>query len=309
MLIMLAAAVIWGFGFAFQKAAASISPFTLTAIRSYLAFAVLIPSAALFDKLSGNGRHIISRRGIDFKKTELIGGAVCGAVLFIAANLQQMGIGGGTDAGKASFITALYVVIVPVLGLFLGRRAPLQVWISVICAVAGFYLLCMDGGFSIAFSDLLLLVCASVYAVQIIAIDKSMSYSGTNGVRLSCIQFLVCGTLSLICALIFERGQELSTVTEFIPELLFLGILSSGAAYTLQILAQQNTPPAVASILLSLESVFGAIAGSLVLGEKMRLTEYIGCGIIFAAVIFAQLEFKGGQKAAGGKPTKTESHK
>ena len=288
--IMLLAAMIWGFAFVAQKAAVAIPPFTLCTVRAILAVLILIPSVVMIDKLSNNGRCLVSKRGIDFKKSELIGGIICGVILFVASNLQQFGIGEGTDAGKASFITALYIVIVPILHLFFRKKPPINVWIGIGIAVIGFYLLCIKSDFSIAPSDFLVFMCAFVFAMQIIAIDKIMSYEGTDGVRLSCIQFIVMGILSLISALIFEGEQDLSLIFNHIPELLYIGILSSGVAYTLQILGQKNTPPATASMIFSLESVFGAIAGCIVLGEVMSAKEYFGCIVIFSAVILSQLE-------------------
>lgn len=289
---MLGAAAIWGFAFAMQKVAAELAPFTLCAIRSFLAVIFLLPTVICFDRFSGNRRKLFSKKGVDFRKSELIGGGVCGLTLFIASNLQQMGIGEGTDAGKASFITALYIVIVPLLFLVFKRFSPVNVWISVGIAVIGFYLLCVKDGFSVAPSDLLVLLCALTFAMQIISIDMSLSAHGTDCIRLSCVQFFVAGILSLICAFIFERGSDPSVALKFIPQLLYLGILSSGVAYTLQIIGQKNTPPAVASIVLSLESVFGAVAGSAVLGERMSAREYAGCGIIFLAVLLSQIDFK-----------------
>ena len=301
---MLLAAVIWGFAFAAQKAAASIPPFTISAIRSFLAVLFLIPSVMLFDKLSGNGRRFISRRGIDLKKSELIGGSVCGVILFIAINLQQFGIGDGTDAGKASFITALYIVIVPIYYLILGKKSPLNVWISIGIAVVGFYLICIKSDFSISPSDLLVFLSAFIFAMQIVVIDKALSFEGTDGVRLSCVQFFVTAVIALICSLVFENKQDISLIFNHIPELLYIGILSSGVAYTLQILGQKNTPPAVASMVLSMESVFGAIAGSLVHSEIMLAKEYIGCAVIFLAVILSQLEFKKKKSSADGSGDK-----
>ena len=298
-LLMLLAAVIWGFAFSAQKVASVIPPFTISAIRSFLAVLFLIPSVMLFDKLSKNGRRLFAKKGIDLKKSELIGGSICGAILFVASNLQQTGIG-GTDAGKASFITALYIVIVPIYNLLFGKKSPLNVWISVGIAVVGFYLLCVKNDFSISPADLLVFLCALGYAMQIVAIDRSLAYDGTDGVRLSCIQFFVAGVLSLICSLIFENGQDVSLIFNYIPELLYIGIFSSGVAFTLQILGQKNTPPEIASMVLSLESVFGAIAGSLVLGEVMSSKEYIGCAVIFLAVILSQLELGKKKSASDG---------
>ena len=306
-LILITAAVVWGLGFVMQKVAAAIEPFTLCAIRSFLAFIFLIFAIMGFDRLSKNGRHLFSKKGLDFKKSEIIGGAVCGIILFAAANLQQMGLGEGTDAGKASFITALYMVFVPIYSLFFKKKMRPIVPICVIIAVVGFYLLCINENFSIAPSDLLVFFCSLTFAVQIIAIDISLSYEGTDGVRLSCIQFLTAGVFSLIAALIFERGQTLANTMEYLPQLIYLGAVSSGVGFTFQILGQKHTPPAVASIVLSLESVFGALAGALILKEKMLPREYIGCAVIFVAVILSQIDFEALRKKLRTNKSGSES--
>ena len=276
--ILFSASIIWGFAFAAQKAAVIIPPFTLLFARSIIGSLFLIPIVCLFDKLKGGERKLFSlaqKSGkrvfrIDITRRELIGGAVCGAFLFIASALQQIGIG-GTDAGKTSFITALYVVIVPVYAQILGKRSPLNTWIAVITAVVGFYLLCISDGFTLSFSDLLVLLCAFVFAMQIIAIDKFSP--STDGVRLSFVQFSTCTVLSLIFATATEMPVNTAAIFSAVGPILFLGIGSSGIAYTCQIIGQKNTHPAVASVILSLESVFGARAGALLLHERMSPRE------------------------------------
>jgi len=287
--MMLFAAAIWGFAFSAQKAASHIPPFTLNTARSLLAAVFLFLLIFILDKLLKNGRRLISKRGLDFNRTELVGGAICGVILSLASLLQQSGIGSGTDAGKAAFITALYVVLVPVFSLVFGKRAPMNAWISVGIAVVGFYLLCIKGDLSLEFSDTLVLLCALVFTLHILAIDKFSPKC--DGVRMSCIQFAVATVLNLLCALIFEPPIDPAAIGSAAWSILMLGIGSSGIAYTLQIVGQRGVNPAVASVILSLESVFGVIGSAFLLGEKMTEREYAGCAIVFIAVILSQLDF------------------
>ncbi|MBQ8268083.1 MAG: DMT family transporter [Clostridia bacterium] len=282
----LLAAAIWGFAFVAQKAAAVLPAFTLITLRSFIGAIFLIPVVMLFDRLRGDGRRLFSKKGIGVTRAEWIGGLLCGLALTAATVFQQFGIE-GTDAGKTAFITALYVVIVPIYGLFLGRRSPLHVWISIGIAVVGFYFLCIGEAFTVAPSDLLVLVCALLFAFHILVIDRFVECC--DGVRLSCIQFFTVAVISFILSLIFDRGVSATAIFENALPILFLGIGSSGIAYTLQILGQKGAHPAVASVLLSMESVFGVLGGVLVLGERLSAREILGCIIVFAAVILSQL--------------------
>ena len=285
--ILFTAALIWGVAFVAQKAAATVAVFTLTAARSIIATVALIIAVTVFDAVGKNGRRLISKRGIDISHRELIGGLLSGIALFGATVLQQAGIN-GTDSGKASFITALYVVIVPIYSLFLKKRSPLNAWIGVIISVVGFYLLCIKSDFSISPADALVFACAFVYAIQIMVIDHYITDS--DGVRMSLVQFLTVSILSAVAALLFERPLDLHSLTECLPQILYLGIASSGIAYTLQIIGQKGTHPAAASIILSLESVIGAAASAIILGERLSAREYTGCAFVFAAVIISQLD-------------------
>lgn len=288
-LLLILAAMIWGFAFSAQKAAENIAPFTLGAARSLFAFVFLIFVILIFDAFFNTGRRLFSKeKKIDFNRTEIIGGTICGVILAFASFLQQAGMNAGTDAGKASFITALYVVMVPVYALALRKRAPINVWVSMPIAVIGFYLLCITGEFKMALSDLFVLLCALVFPIHILAIDKFSPKC--DGVRMSCIQFLVATVVNFIFALIFESPIDYRGIGVSIFPVLFLGIGSSGIAYTLQIIGQRGANPAAASILLSLESVFGVIGSVLFLGEKMSAREYIGCAVVFMAVIISQLD-------------------
>ena len=286
---MLIAAAIWGFAFVSQKEAAAVPAFTLVFARSLLGTVFLFFLIMLLDCVLKTGRRLVSKKGLDFTKTEIIGGACCGIILSLASVLQQAGMNNGTDAGKSAFITALYVVLVPVFGLVLKKRAPINAWFSVGIAVVGFYLLCITDGFSLEFSDALVLLCAVVFAVHILVIDRFSPKC--DGVRMSCIQFAVVTVVTLIFSLILESPMKLDAIGASIWPIVMLGIGSSGIAYTLQIIAQSRISPAVAAIIMSLESVFGLLSGVIVLGETMNTRQYIGCAIVFVAVLLSQLDF------------------
>ena len=286
---MLIAAAIWGFAFVAQKQAEAVPAFTLVFARSLLGTVFLFFLIILLDRVLRTGRRLVSKKGLDFTKTEIIGGTCCGIILSIASVLQQAGMNNGTDAGKSAFITALYVVLVPVFGLVLKKRAPINAWFSVGIAVVGFYLLCITDGFSLEFSDALVLLCAAVFAVHILVIDRFSPKC--DGVRMSCIQFAVVTVVTLIFSLILESPMKLDAIGASIWPIVMLGIGSSGIAYTLQILAQSRINPALAAIIMSLESVFGLLSGVIFLGETMNKRQYIGCAIVFVAVLLSQLDF------------------
>ena len=299
---MLIAAAIWGFAFVAQKQAEAVPAFTLVFARSLLGTVFLFFLIILLDRVLRTGRRLVSKKGLDFTKTEIIGGTCCGIILSIASVLQQSGMNNGTDAGKSAFITALYVVLVPVFGLVLKKRAPINAWFSVGIAVVGFYLLCITDGFSLEFSDALVLLCAVVFAVHILVIDRFSPKC--DGVRMSCIQFAVVTVVTLIFSLILESPMKLDAIGASIWPIVMLGIGSSGIAYTLQIIAQSRISPAVAAIIMSLESVFGLLSGVIVLGETMNTRQYIGCAIVFVAVLLSQLDFSEFGKKDTKKPIK-----
>ena len=277
------AAAIWGTAFVAQSVSTEhVQPFTFNAARSIIAFFVLLGLCAVFSKVRKSKGQKSSTRS---RKDLIIGGVCCGVVLAVAANFQQAGLG-NTAPGKAGFITALYVVLVPVLGIFLRRRASLPVWIGAVLAVAGLYLLCIKENFGVQASDLLVLCCAFVFALHIMVIDHFAQR--VDGVELSCVQFLTAAIVSGIGAAIFETVSW-AGIWQCILPILYVGVFSSGVAYTLQILAQKDSDPTVVSILLSLESVFSVLAGALILGDKLSGREYLGCVLMFAAVILAQL--------------------
>lgn len=290
-LLLVIAAMIWGFAFSAQKAAENVKPFTLGAARSLFAAIFLVFVIIFFDKINKTGRRLFSKeKKIDLTRVEIIGGIICGAVLAMASFFQQTGINRGTDAGKASFITALYVVLVPIYALALRKRAPINVWISMPIAIVGFYMLCITESFTIVLSDVFVLICALIFPIHILAIDNFSP--NCDGIRMSFVQFLTATVINTVLALIFESPLDFAAVGESIFPLLFLGIGSSGIAYTCQIIGQRGVNPAAASILMSLESVFGVVGSAILLGEKMSPREYIGCIAVFAAVILSQIEFK-----------------
>lgn len=297
-LLLLTAAIIWGLAFVAQDMVSELGAFTIGAVRNIFATLFLFILIPVFDKLRDSGRSILPKRSTTppFTKHELIYGTVCGAFLTVASVLQQNGINMGTSAGKASFITALYVVIVPIIALLFGKKSPVNVWISVAVAVIGFYLLCIKDGFTVEASDLLVLLGAVTFSVHITAIDKSSELC--DGLRLAALQFGTSFVFNLILALIFENPFNMALIGENLLPLMYLGIASSGIAYTLQIIGQKGTPPAAASLILSLESVFGVLGAVLILNSTLSAKEYIGCAVVFAAVIFSQLDFK---KSTGSK--------
>lgn len=288
-LLLLGAAMIWGFAFAAQDAIEGLGAFTIGATRSWVAAFFLIPVVLVMDRVRKSGRQLFSRRGVDLTRVELIGGVLCGVALTAASFFQQAGISAGTNGGKAAFITSLYVVLVPIYALALRKRAPVNVWLGVAIAAVGFYLLCVKSDLSISPEDILVIICALLFPLHILIIDHFSPK--TDGVRLSMIQFFTCAVIQTVLSLIAESPISLSTIGANILPLIFLGVGSSGVAYTLQILGQNGVNPAAASIIMSLESVFGVIGTALFLGTQLEVREYIGCAIVLVAVILSQLDF------------------
>ena len=289
------AAFIWGTAFVAQDLCAdSIGTFAFNATRYFIAVLALLVVIAVSDKAKKNRPTPTAEEKKAANKQLWLGGLCCGVALAIASNFQQAGLVAGTDAGKAGFITALYVVLVPVFGLFFKRKVSLPVWIAVVCSVVALYLLCIKGDFSLAAGDLLILVCAVCFAVHILVIDHFTAYC--DGVKLSCLQFLFAGIISAVCMFLFE-DVDFAAIWSCILPLLYVGIFSCGVGYTLQILAQKDSNPTVVTILLSLESVFAVIAGAIILHQQMTVREYIGCVVMFAAVILAQIQFPEKKKA------------
>lgn len=289
------AAFIWGTAFVAQDLCAdSIGTFAFNATRYFIAVLALLVVIAISDRAKKDKPVLTAEEKKAASKQLWLGGLCCGVALAIASNFQQAGLVAGTDAGKAGFITALYVVLVPVFGLFFKRKVSLPVWIAVACSVVALYLLCIKGDFSLAPGDLLILVCAVCFAVHILVIDHFTAYC--DGVKLSCLQFLFAGIISAVCMFLFE-DVDFAAIWGCILPLLYVGIFSCGVGYTLQILAQKDSNPTVVTILLSLESVFAVIAGAIILHQQMTAREYIGCVVMFAAVILAQIQFPEKKKA------------
>lgn len=285
------AALIWGFAFVAQSAGMDyVGPFTFNAVRCMIGAAVLVPVALLYkpenttDKQKDVGATWFQRN-----RTLLAGGILCGIFLGVATNLQQIGIM-STSVGKAGFLTALYIVLVPVAGLLFKKKCPATVWIGVICSLLGLYLLCMtEGSFTLAAGDLFLLGCAVVFTGHILVIDYFAPK--VNGVWMSCIQFLVAGIISAVPMVLTETPTREAIFAAKLP-ILYAGVMSCGVAYTLQILGQKNYNPTIAVLILSLESCFSVLGGFLILQETLSARELFGCALMFAAIILAQLPGK-----------------
>ena len=296
-LLLLLTATIWGIAFVAQSVGMDyVGPLTFNAARCLIGGIVLLPCIAFLNKTG-------SRDSIDGKepaadcagsrKTLITGGIACGILLCVASNLQQFGIM-YTSVGKAGFITAMYIVIVPVLGIFLGKKAGAKIWCGVAIAVAGLYLLCMtESGFSIQKGDLLLMLCALIFSLHILTIDHFSPM--VDGVKMSCIQFFTSGILSGIGMLLTETPRMTEILAAWMP-ILYAGVMSCGVAYTLQIIGQKGMNPTVASLILSLESVISVIAGWIILHETLSAKEMIGCVLMFAAIILVQLPGKNKSK-------------
>lgn len=287
-------ALIWGTAFSAQSqcAAAGMQAFTFNMLRSVIGCIVLVLVMLGFS--GGPKKILLQLKDKKYRKDLLWGGLCCGLILAMASNLQQLGLG-GTESGKGGFITALYIVIVPVLGIFLKKKVSPMIWISVLLAVTGMYLLCVKEGTSLQISrhDLYLLLCALVFALHILVIDRFANR--VDGIQLSLVQFAVAAVFSGIGALCFE-APSMAVIRQCIWPLLYVGVFSSGIAYTLQILAQKGSNPTVVSLLLSLESVFAVISAAVFLGEVLTPREYSGCGIMLMAVVLAQLPGKRKEK-------------
>ena len=288
-LLLLLAALIWGLSFSLQKSASAIPPFTLGLIRGAIAFLFLLALIPFSDKITHTSPTLSAKRYLGFTKKEIIGGTLSGALLCAAAALQQIGITIGADAGRAAFITSLYVAIVPILSLFLKRKSPTSTYIGVGIAIIGFYLLCIDGEFKIATADISVLGCAVVFAIHILVIERFSE--DCNGIKMSCIQFGVLALLSLILAAALDPTPNTAQILSAAPELLLLGLGASGIAYTLQIIGQRGANPTVASITLSLESVFGVIGGVVFLNESLTVREIFGCITVFLALMLCEIDF------------------
>lgn len=284
-LSLLLTALIWGTAFGAQsKGMDFVAPFTFNGFRSFIA--VLALSIGLL--IIWLRKHKNPSFKLVNNKKALIGSLLCGLCLFLATSIQQIGIS-MTSVGKAGFLSALYIILVPILGLFLKKTISPKIWFCLIMSLIGLYLLCIKENFTICLGDFLILLSTLGFAIQILIIDYISN--DINPLLLSIIQFGVVGILSLFPIIIVEK-PTMNASLQAMPYLLFAGVLSSGIAYTLQTVGQKYTNPTIASLILSLESVIAAITGVLFLNEQMTLQEFIGCLFIFMAIIFSQINFK-----------------
>jgi len=311
--LLLLAAFIWGLSFVAQSEGMKyIGPFAFIGIRSMLAGVSLatflgIRAAvtsgkkqrkAICGSTAGDAETVseeIRSAKLTGKKTLLLGGACCGIILFAATMLQQIGILHNNEPGKAGFITALYLILVPLAGIFFRKKIGAKVWIAVVLGVCGMYLLCITEGLHMTTGDLYLLGCAFVFTLHILVIDYFSPK--VDGVAMSCIQFLLCGVLGMTGMFLTEI-VELSHVLEAWLPLVFSGVFSGGVAYTLQIVAQKDTEPAIASLLMSLESVFAVFGEWLILGQLLSSREFVGCALMFAGILLTQLPEKQREKSS-----------
>ena len=281
-LLLLLTAMIWGLAFVAQTSASdSVGSFSFNATRNIIA-TICLSVLLLIRNKSGKAPEVN-------RKKLLVGGLLCGTALCVASNFQQFGIAaypeGVASSGRAGFLTATYVIMTAVCAIIGGKKPHYLVLIACVFCIGGMYLLCAPKGISgLYLGDVLELICAVCFTAQILLVSR---YSSLDGLSLSCLQFAVCGALSLICALIFEDTKVSDLLSSWLP-LVYAGVFSSAVGYTLQVFGQKYAEPAVASIVMSLESVFAAIAGWLILGERLGGRELIGCVLVFAAVMLAQ---------------------
>ncbi|MBQ3501191.1 MAG: DMT family transporter [Oscillospiraceae bacterium] len=286
-------ALIWGCAFVAQSVGMEyVEPITFNGIRCIIGGIVLIIANIVFDNLKKkNGTYQKPEKS---EQKELIkGGIICGIIIFFASTIQQIGIS-QTTVGKAGFISVLYILIVPFIGLLLKQKLPKMIWICCALAVAGLYLLCMNESLSMSNGDLIVLLSAVAYAVHILAIGHFAPK--VDCVKLSCLQFLVCGAISVVVMLIFEKPDFSAILSAWLP-ILYAGALSGGVGYTLQTVAQKWTKPSVASLLMSLESVFAVLAGAIILHQVPTLREAAGCILMFISIIIIQIP----EKKKGGE--------
>jgi drug/metabolite transporter (DMT)-like permease len=317
--ILMLSAMIWGFAFVAQRSGMEhVGPFFFNGVRTVLGALTLVvfilirdgakragraPSAVSAGAGAGGGKR--AAFPAEERKTLLRGGLICGLVLFSGSNFQQIGLV-FTTASKAGFITALYIVLVPIFGIFLKHRTHWNTWAGVLLAAAGLYCLCITESLSIAPGDSVILLGAGFWAMHILVIDRFVRR--TDAIRLSCVQFIVCGVLSLAVMPFADShfmtmpALSLESVVAALPAILYTGVLSSGAGFTLQAVGQRYANPAAASVIMSTEAIFGVIGGFLLLGERFTVREMLGCVLMFAAVILAQLPFGGTDAARADRP-------
>ena len=288
-ILLIIAAFIWGSAFVAQSEGAKhLGPFTFLCLRSFLGTAVLMP-VIFISNIGKKKRGAYVKPDKKDTKALIIGGITCGIFLFSASACQQIGLDKGTEPGKAGFITALYILLVPVFSLFQGKKIRPLIWGCVALSIVALYLLCVKEDNTIVPADLYVLLCAALYAVHILVIDKVAP--NIDGVRLSAMQFFVAGIICIVPALLFEDAS-LENIKAAALSIAYAGIMSSGIAFTFQIIAQKRTEPTLASMLMSLESVFAVLTSLVILGQLPTFKEGIGCVLMFIATIIAQLPEK-----------------
>lgn len=296
-ILLLLAAGVWGFAFAFQRTGAEmVGPITFVASRYILTAICLVILVVIMDFIRKKKQvRTESYAGLSAEEEKrkgrvmlVRGGCICGALLFGGSVLQQAGLS-FTTAGKAAFITALYLLLVPIFGLFLRHRVRLLGWIGVVFGAIGMYFLCITESFTIGRGDFIVLIGAAFWACHVLFIDHFLKY--VEPVKLACAQFVVCAILASISMFIFE-DPSWSAIRECAVPILYAGVMSGAVGFTLQIVGQKNTPPSAAALILSLESVFGVIGGFVLLHEVLSAREVLGCVLMFAAVIISQLPEK-----------------
>lgn len=294
--ILMLASLIWGFAFVAQRKGADyVGPFTFLAVRNWIAGAFLMPVLVF---LAQHRKKKGLRPGVPTNgrqwKMYLLAGSACGTALFLASGTQQIAIPYTTTA-KAGFITALYVLFVPVISFFLGRRPAPSVWACVAVGLVGLYLLCLKPGEAdFNHGDVLLVVCSLLFSVQILTVNNAVQY--VDAVWLSFLEVISAGVLGTISMLLFEHPTA-AALRGALPSLLFAGVMSSGVAYTFQIVGQEGLDPTVASLIMCLESVFSALGGWIFLGQGLTLRELTGCALMFGAIVLSQLPAGFGGKA------------
>ena len=286
-MILFMAAAVWGVAFVAQSVGMDyVGPFTFVAVRNVVALAVLVPCAVVMDNNRKKREKQERMHPKENKKALAIGGICCGICLFAASTLQQFGVK-YTTVGKAGFITAMYIVLVPVFGIFLKKRTGLKVWAAVVLALLGLYFLCITkGDFQLQKGDIYVLGCAAVFAIHILVVDYFPAR--VDGVKLSCVQTLTNAVLGAVMMLLFEQPHLSEILAAWLP-ILYAGALSSGVGYTFQIIGQKGMNPTAASLILSLESVISVLAGWLILHQSLTAREFAGCALAFAAIILVQL--------------------
>ena len=299
-LLLLLAATIWGVAFVAQSVGMDyVGPYTFLASRSFLGAVVLLPVIYVRDRAKKqitasecgsqsveDNATVLHGADVSQGKVLALAGVCCGTCLFVASILQQIGIM-YTTVGKSGFITAMYIVVVPVLGIFMKKRLGIRIWCGVVLAVTGLYFLCMTpGSISIQKGDILTGLCAVVFSFHILTVDYFAPK--LDGVKMSCVQFLTCGILSSVGMMVFEQPTMEAIFAAWLP-ILYAGALSSGVAYTLQIVGQRGLNPTVASLLMSMESVISVIAGFVILKQALSVREILGCVIMFCAIVLVQL--------------------